>query len=189
MKPPPYTTKITIIMIKASIVMALSGITLCESKSFGDEFIKSDEHDNGHSPLEQYGSDRSFGKYIHPVSRICLVAVPEPPDQHGDQLDGEENHDEIVECFAHFELLARACHDFLAELFRPDLQNKEYEERPAYHQAQPPDPILIVKKTHADGRWNPEDKTGCPHDGDCFFSCQSGVHEDAGNQFQLGDER
>ena len=181
--------KTAIIMINASIVMVLSCISLFERQFFGDELIENNENGNGHSPLKQDGSHRSFGEYIEPVPWICLIAVPEPPDQHGDELNREEKHDEIIEGFAQFEFMTGARDDFFAELAGPHLEHKEYEERSTHHQPQSPDMVLIVEKSHANSGGNAENEAGDPHDGDSFFPGQSCVHEDAGYELQLGDER
>jgi len=188
MNPPIQTAKTAIIISSASIAMDFPLGDVIQRKFFGDQFIENDEDCQGDTPLEEHGPHRAFGENVEPIVGIGPVAVQKPPDQHGDELEGKEDGDQIIESFPHFDLLAGAGDDFFPEFSRPDFKNEKDEEGSADHQSQSPDPVLIVEKSHADGRGKSEDKAGDPDDGDSFFAGQSRVHENASDEFQLRDQ-
>ena len=75
------------------MVIRASNVIFLPYQFTGYDPVKEEKNDQGNTPLEQNRTNRISGSDIQPVLGITLVAVPEPPDKHGDQLDGQDKHD------------------------------------------------------------------------------------------------
>jgi len=117
-----------------------------------DYFIQEDEQRDGDDPLKKNGSYGRWSEQFEPVLRIIGIALPEPPSQHGQKLEGKEDDDQNVKPFSDFDFVLRIGNDIQVEVFWADFEDGERKEKSTHHQAQAQDPVLVVEESHADGR-------------------------------------
>ena len=117
----------------------------------GDHFVEKDEYADSDGPLKQDCSHRGFVEGIQPTSGIVGVAIPEPPAEHGQDLDREKKLDEKVESSPQLQFALRDGYDLLSEERWADLENEDNEKRTADHESQAPHPVLVVEETHKNG--------------------------------------
>lgn len=101
--------------------------------SFCDNAVHEDKNKYGNCQLEQNSSNGEFGVYFEPVFWIWRVTLPEPPEYHCEELEGEEDTDNNIEQFPRYFSFFWERDDFFAKLSWSVFEDGNSEKEAAEH--------------------------------------------------------
>jgi len=93
--------------------------------SFGDDFIEEDEYGQGNRPLDKNRPDRKRREYVQPVGWVVQIALPKPPSEHSQELEGKQEGYQPIKPPPQSNLIVWSGDDLQSEIFGAKLEESD----------------------------------------------------------------